>query len=59
VSPPKKKKTVLRLHADPGKIRRAWKINPKTRVEPANRKARLEQIRAQEAQKELGVRSEE
>ncbi len=49
MSPKRAKKTVLRLHADPNKIRRVWAIKPKTRVHVSSRKERLLKLRQKEA----------
>jgi hypothetical protein len=46
---PRGRKTVLRIHASPGKVRRVWAIKPKTRVHASTRKDKLRRIREREA----------
>lgn len=43
------RKAVLKIQSAPGKIRRVWKIKPKTRVHTATRKDKLLKIREREA----------
>gem|GEM_PF-3522610 len=41
----KKQTTKIKLHADPGKLRRVWKLKPQTRVKPGGRREALEEAR--------------